>query len=82
MKTYVVGFIIENYISFFTLSTIIIISIIIFEKSKNKRENKDIKESESVVKNNFLPQIDLISSKIGTITIFVSILLYFLFRNI
>ena len=75
MKTQVIGFFLSNYIAILVVSMIIVIAIFVLDKHHNKIE-KNYK-----VKNNFLPQLDLKSSRIGAVALIILILIYCLIRK-
>ena len=70
MKTSIIKFIIENYMSLLIMSMLILLAIFILDKKINDTKIEVNKK----VKNNFLSEIDLISSRIGGIVIIVILL--------
>ena len=76
MKTQVIGFFVSNYIAILVVSMIIVIALFALDKNNHKIE-KDYR-----VENNFLPQLDLKSSKVGAVALLILILIYYLIKSI
>ena len=81
MKTGMIKFIIENYFSIFIMSVLIIILLVYFGKIQNDKSSTNNIKYKKNINYNFLPNIDLVSSRIGGLVIVLFLLIWFFFRG-
>jgi len=81
MKTGMIKFIIENYFSIFIMSVLIIILLVYFGKIQNDKSSTNNIKYKKNINYNFLPNIDLVSSRIGGLVIVLFLLIWFFFRE-